>query len=294
MTYQNVTIIGGGVLGAQIALVSALHGKNVTIWGRKNQSLDKARQRVTLYSQTATKFLKLSHQQLEQSSTNLHYLTDLETAVANADLVIECLPENRALKRDFFKRFAQIAPQKTVIATNTSTMLPSEFAEDTGRPTKFLAYHFANEIWKYNTAEIMPQSQTDPQLIDTFIAYSKEIGMVPLVIHKEQAGYLLNSMLIPFLQAALNLWGTDVANFQTIDKTWMIATGSAIGPFGYLDLIGIRTILAIGEADEQADLSQPVYTKIKNMLAAGHIGVETGQGFYTYPHPAYQQADFLK
>lgn len=118
-------------------------------------------------------------------------------------------------------------------------MMPSQFAETTGRPEKFLGYHFANEIWKNNTAEIMSGPDTDATLPETLEEFSREIKMVPIMVKKEQPGYVLNSLLVPFLDAGTDLWVRDVADPETVDKTWMIGTGAPVGPFGIMDLVGL-------------------------------------------------------
>ena len=112
-------------------------------------------------------------------------------------------------------------------------MLPSQFAESTGRPEKFLALHFANEIWKHNTAEIMGHPGTDKNVFNDIVAFSKAIGMVALPLQKEQPGYIVNSLLVPLLSAATNLLVNEVADAETIDKTWMVATGAPTGPFEF-------------------------------------------------------------
>src|SRR5699024_3321094 len=166
-------------------------------------------------------------------------------AVADADFVIEADPEDVDIKTNFYKELGKVAPAKTVFATNSSTLLPSQFAEATGRPEKFLALHFANEIWKNNTAEIMKHPGTDVKYFNEVIEFAKAIGMVPLPLYKEQPGYILNSLLVPFLDAAEMLLLKEVADVETIDNTWMIATGARLGPFSILDVVGINTVYNI-------------------------------------------------
>jgi 3-hydroxyacyl-CoA dehydrogenase len=222
----------------------------------------------------------------------------LATAVADADLLIESIPEDPSIKIDFYKKLADVAPQKTIFATNSSTMLPSQFAESTGRPAKFAALHFANEIWKHNTAEIMGHPGTDADVFDSLVAFSKSIGMVALPLQKEQPGYIVNSLLVPLLSAGLGLLVRGVADVQTIDKTWMVATGAPNGPFAILDVVGITTAYHINkiEAEKTGDsMKQKVVDYLKeNFIDQGKLGVATGEGFYTYPNPAFKDAEFLK
>ncbi|WP_395318406.1 3-hydroxyacyl-CoA dehydrogenase [Fructilactobacillus frigidiflavus] len=293
MEFKKVTVVGGGTLGSQIAYMSAFHGKDVTIWGRKDSSLDHAKERIGRWAQAVKEDLDATKAQLDAATNHLTYTTDLAKALKGADLVIEALPENIETKKDFYAKFAKLADPKTIVATNTSTLLPSQFADDTGRPDKFLAYHFANEIWKNNTAEIMSQSKTDKDLPAMFVKYSREIGMVPLLVNKEQPGYILNSLLVPFLTAGIQLWVKGISDPRTIDKTWMIATGSPMGPFGFVDMIGLRTVYEINKMTEDST-SQKAAELLKKMIDKGEIGVEAGKGFYTYPNPEYKKVDFLK
>ncbi|GAE06286.1 3-hydroxybutyryl-CoA dehydrogenase [Paenibacillus sp. JCM 10914] len=226
------------------------------------------------------------------------FSSDLSRATAEADLVIEAIPEVVQLKKDFYRELGAIAPEKTIFATNSSTLLPSQFAEETGRPEKFLALHFANEIWRNNTAEIMKHPGTDMDVFHEVIEFAKAIGMVALPLHKEQPGYILNSLLVPLLEAAQMLLIREIADPETIDKTWMVATGAPLGPFAILDVVGINTAYNIGHAKAQAT-GNDEYKKVAELLKSEYIdkdklGRATGEGFYTYPNPSFADPDFLK
>jgi len=298
MNLKNITIAGSGVLGYQIAFQTAFHGFNVTVYDINDEVLEKAKAKFTVLSEAFKADLNATQQQLEETSSRLSYNSNLEEAVKDADLLIEAVPENPLIKNDFYEKLAKVAPEKTIFATNTSTRLPSEFAEATKRPEKFIALHFANEIWKHNTAEIMGHPKTDSDVFDTVVAFAKAIGMIALPLYKEQPGYILNSLLVPLLSAATNLLVKGVSDVETIDKTWMAATGAPVGPFGILDVVGITTAYNINKiaADETQD---PLKIKAVALLKEqfidkGKLGVATGEGFYKYPNPTYKEKDFLK
>ena len=175
--------------------------------------------------------------------------TSHEEAVKDADLIIEAIAEDPEQKIDLYQNFAKYVPEKTVIVTNSSTLLPSQFADYTGRPNKYLALHFANEIWKNNTAEIMAQPKTEQKYFDQVVEFAKEIGMVPLKVLKEQPGYILNSLLVPFLSAAEALWAKGVSDPETIDLTWKLATGAPSGPFQILFIVTANGSLPTGSTD---------------------------------------------
>lgn len=297
MNYKNITVAGSGVLGYQIAFQAAYHDFNVVVYDISDEILSKAKAKFDTISTAFKEDLHASEKQLQRAFDNLSYTSNLEEAVKNADLLIEAVPENPKIKIDFYKKLAQVAPSKTIFATNSSTLLPSQFANATGRPTKFLALHFANEIWKHNTAEIMGHDQTDPEVFKDVIAFAKAIGMLALPLAKEQPGYILNSLLVPLLTAAIDLYVTGVADIQTIDKTWMKATGAPLGPFGILDVVGITTAyninkIAAEESKDELKIKTVNFLK-EQFIDKNKLGVSTGEGFYKYPNPAYKEEDFL-
>lgn len=311
MNFQKVVVAGGGVLGSQIAFQTAYSGFEVTVWLRSDASIDRAKPKFerlkNIYLQTLeamktnpmaycrglTNEKNLSEEQIDVLKGNVEsaferiiYTTSYEDAVKDADLVIESIAENPQEKIAFYTELAKYMPEKTVVVTNSSTMLPSTFAEYTGRPEKYLALHFANEIWRNNTAEIMGQSKTEQKYYDEVVEFAEAIHMVPLKLKKEQPGYILNSMLVPFLSAAEALYANDVADPETIDKTWMLATGAPAGPFRILDIVGLTTAYNIVRMNPQAEDPNTVPGKIAAMLKeyidAGKTGVNAGEGFYKY------------
>ena len=298
MSIKNVTVAGSGVLGSQIAFQTAFHGFNVSVYDINDEAISKAKLFLSSLKDRYKKDLNASQEKVDKTFESIHFYTDLAAAVANADLVIEAVPENPAIKTDFYTKLSKSAPEKTIFVSNSSTLLPSAFAQATGRPAQFLALHFANEIWLHNTAEIMGHPGTDPEIFQQIIAFSKAIGMVPLPVLKEQPGYVLNSLLVPLLDAAMELLVKEVADPETIDKAWMLGTGAPVGPCGIYDVVGLNTVYNINKikADKQGDeLSKKTLEYIKNnFIDKGKLGVTTGQGFYTYPDPAYKRTDFLK
>lgn len=296
MNFKNVTVAGSGVLGYQIAFQTAFHGFKVSVYDINDEVLGKAKAKFAELSECYKRDLNASQAQLDNTFNNLSYHSNLAEAVQDADLVIEAVPEDVAIKTAFYNQLREVAPAKTVFATNTSTLLPSQFRDLTGRPEKFLALHFANMIWVNNMAEIMGHDTTDKQVFDDLVQFAKAIGMVALPIYKEQPGHILNSMLVPYCVSALELWVKEVSDPHTIDKTWMKSFGSPKGPFAILDIIGINTVYNVAKLHAEVN---PMMARIMERLEQEYInqnklGLPTGQGFYNYPNPAYEAADFLK
>ena len=292
---EQVTVAGGGVLGSQIAYQCAFKGKNVTVYDIGNEAVAAAKERVEALRTAYKRDIQATDEQFDAGLGRMSFTTDLGEAAKNADLVIEAIPEKPSIKHDFYQSLAKLAPEDTIFASNSSTYVPSTFAADTGRPDKFLNLHFANQIWLMNTAEIMGTNQTDPDIYNRIVSFARQIGMVPIQLHKEQPGYVLNTLLMPLMGAAGMLWAHDVADPQTVDKTWMIATGAPKGPFGFYDMVGLRTAYNI-LCQRQGDNPQakPLLDKLKAMIDQGKLGEETGQGFYQYPDPDYRDPGFLK
>ncbi|CAA0201084.1 3-hydroxybutyryl-CoA dehydrogenase [Tenacibaculum maritimum] len=298
MNYKNITVAGSGILGYQIAFQTAFHGFNVTVFDINNEILENAKLKFNTLSESYKTDLNATKEQLDTTYKNLRYTSNLKEAVKDADLVIESIPENPQIKTSFYQDLAALAPEKTIFVTNSSTMVPSDFAEVTQRPEKFLALHFANNIWKHNTAEIMGHANTDANVFDDVVQFSKAIGMLALPLKKEQPGYIINSMLVPLFESATDLLTQEVATVETIDKTWMKATGSPMGPLAILDVVGLTTLynVTMMVADKTKDpikIKKVRFLK-ENFIEQHKLGVATGEGFYTYPNPAYKNPDFLE
>lgn len=314
MPIQNVTVLGCGVLGSQIAYQSAYKGFHVTVYVRSEASVQRAQPKLDrlhgIYLQelaaakaqpgpvsagllpTGVSAAEADYDallaQAETAYQTLRLTTDLAEAVQDADLVIEAAAENMQEKLDLFQRMQALLPAKTIVATNSSTLLPSAMADATGRPEKFLALHFANNIWNQNIAEVMRQARTDDAVFETVAQFAADIGMVPMRLQKEKAGYVINSLLVPLLSAAQELLVDGIADVETIDKTWMMATKAPCGPFRLLDVIGLTTAynVVLNHEDTHTDPTC-MHARLAKLLKEeyidkGKLGVIAGEGFYKY------------
>lgn len=296
MNIKKVTIGGSGVLGSQIAFQTAYKGFNVSVYDINDSSLEKALERFSELAIHYKKDLNATQKEIEETFSRLNLSSDLKEAVADADLVIEAVPEVISVKKSFYENLSAAAPAKTIFTSNSSTMVPSQLVGFTDRPEKFLHLHFANQIWINNTAEIMKHEGTDENIFNEIIDFAKEIGMIALPIYKEQPGYILNSLLVPFLDAAQYLIVNGIASPETIDKTWMAGLGVSKGPFAILDIIGLNTPynIASQKAESGHEISKKIADYFKNeLIDKNRMGIQNGKGFYDYPNPAYQNPDFL-
>jgi len=297
MSIRNVTVAGAGVLGSQIAWQAAFRGFNVTVYDAFDKGLEVGRELHDRYARLFNETRGASAEQIDQTFSRLTYTSDLAEAVADADITSESVPENLAIKQAFYGELGQLAPGKTIFTTNSSTLVPSQMAAFTSRPKRFLALHFANIIWDHNIGEVMGHADTDSEVFQQVIEFARGLGMVPIPIHKEQHGYIINSLLVPFLGAAQDLLVRGVADHESIDRTWMISMSTPMGPCGLMDVIGMETVVNVlqlrAAAGEPGIDERIVYFK-KHFLDRNRLGTKTGEGFYRYPSPAFQQPDFLK
>ena len=283
---QEVTVLGTGVLGSQIAYQSAYCDYRVTAYDITEEALDAGGQRFrALASRYEREVAGASDGRAQDAVARIRCSSDLADAVRDADLVIEAAPEVLQVKRDLYQKLARVAPENAIFATNSSTFLPSDLAAYTGRPSRFLALHFANEIWIRSIAEIMGHPGTDPAVYQTVVEFARSIGMEPIELKKEQPGYVLNSLLVPFLLAAVELLVKDVADPEMIDKTWCIATGAPFGPFLMLDVIGLNTAYNIAAAAPDETVQAAAKYIRDRYLDQGKLGLASGEGFYKYRNP---------
>ncbi|PPH15482.1 3-hydroxybutyryl-CoA dehydrogenase [Rathayibacter sp. AY1G1] len=281
-TIRTVTVLGSGVLGSQIAFQSAFHGFAVTVYDLSDDVLESARERLRGLAGVYESVPGGVAGGPQEALDSLRLTSDLAEAVADADLVIEAVPEDLGLKQELYGRLGALAPERTVFATNSSTLLPSDLKASTGRPDRFLALHYANHVWAQNTAEIMGTADTDPAVVDAVVEFAVSSGLEPIRLQKEKAGYVLNSLLVPLLNAASGLLMGGYADHETIDKTWRIGTGAPLGPFQIFDVVGLRTAYNIAAAAPD-EASQAFAAHLKTeYLDRGRLGMATGEGFYRY------------
>jgi len=297
MKIKNVAVAGTGVLGSQIAFQTAFKGFEVSSYDINDEALEKAKERFNVLKERYQEDNYGTKKEVDAAYNRISLHTDLAKAVANADLVIEAVPEVLDIKQAFYKELSKVAREETIFASNSSTMIPSQLVSFTGRPEKYLHLHFANEIWKLNIAEIMKHDGTATKVFEEVIEFAKAIGMVPIPLHKEQPGYVLNTLLVPHIKASIQLVVDEVADPEAVDKTWMISTGAPLGPFAFLDIIGPNTpynlYKAFGEAGDELSARVAGWLKAE-YLDKGKMGKANGKGVYTYPNPAYEKPEFLK
>jgi 3-hydroxybutyryl-CoA dehydrogenase len=292
---HRIFIIGSGTMGQQIGLQCALHAYDVILYDIAPEALQTASAQIKTYAAGLVSQNRLTPSEAESALARIHFSSNPQDA-SGADLVSESVPEDPALKAKVFAQFNQICPPHTIFTTNTSTLIPSMFAEATGRPGQFAALHFHSLVWDSNVVDIMPHPGTAPETVAVIQAFARRIGQIPIILHKESHQYVFNAMLGALNTAALKLAVDGIATVEDIDRAWMGVMKTPIGPFGIMDLVGLKTVWDIthywatvtGDAQLQANASF-----LKSYVDKEWLGMKTGRGFYAYPDPAYARPDFL-
>jgi 3-hydroxybutyryl-CoA dehydrogenase len=284
-------------MGSQVAWQMSFHGKQVTVYDALPDGLEKGRAFHRQYAEHFVAARGATRSQIDDAFARLSYTTDLPAAVRDADLISESVPESTTIKESFWRVVSRHAPARTVFTTNTSTLAPSSLAGFVDRPQKFLALHFAIGVWDSNIGEVMGHPGTDEAVFDQVLTFAAEIGLVPIPIRKEQNGYIINSLLVPWCTAALDLLVRGVSDVESIDRTWMITLQTGLGPFAMMDRMGLGVVhhvaRLVGESTADAQALESARFLEEHFIERGRLGVTTGQGFYTYPNPAFAQPGFV-
>jgi 3-hydroxyacyl-CoA dehydrogenase len=297
MTFNRIAVAGAGTMGSQVAWQMAFRGKQVVVYDPIPAGLQRGRAFHREYAELFRTERGATPRQIDGTLARLTYTTDLAEAVQEADLISESVPESLPIKESFWRDASRYAPAGTVFTTNTSTLTPGMLAGFVDRPEKFLALHFAVDVWSANIGEVMGHPGTDPAVFERVLTFAGEIGLVPIPIRIEQSGYIINSLLVPWCNAALDLVVRGVSDFESIDRTWMITLQSGIGPFGMMDRMGLGVVYhvarLIGEttSDTRA-LASARYIQ-EHFIEKGRLGIASGQGFYSYPNPAFARPGFI-
>jgi len=292
---KRVLILGAGTMGQQIGLQCAMYGYDVVFYDLSQEILDKALRRIAKLGSWYVSSGRLTEENLRHTLSRISATPDPEKAAQDVDLISESVPEDPELKGKVFARFHKLCPERTIFTTNTSMLVPSMFAEATGRPEKLVAFHF-HDLRANNIADVMPHPGTAPEVTKLVHDFAVSIGQIVILLHRENSGYVFNTMLSSLFTSALTLASRNVAAIEDIDRSWMGVMHTSMGPFGIMDQVGISTVWIITDywakktRDAQAQANADF---LKQYVEKGHLGFKTNQGFYSYPNPAYTQQDFL-
>lgn len=292
---RRVLIVGAGTMGQQIAFQCALHGLDVSLHDSDPLALPTAEKKLTRLAAGFVSWGRIPREQTAEILARIHYEADAATAAQDCDLLSESVPEDPQIKAGVFALFNKLCPAHCIFTTNTSLLVPSMFSDDTGRPDRFAALHF-HDIRTTNVVDIMPHPGTSPETMSALHGFCVRIAQTPIVLNRENPGYVFNTMLSHLFVAALTLAQRQVAAVEDIDRAWMGVMHAPMGPFGIMDQVGLGTVFSITDywaqktGDSQARANASF---LKAHLDEGRLGYKNGHGFYRYPDPVYARPDFL-
>ena len=292
MNIKTICILGAGTLGSRVALQSALSGYEVRIYDLTQKALDISLNTMKKILHQLVKAGQLEEKTIPEVLERIEFTLDPKRAVEDADFINESVTEEIEVKKKVWKQFGELAPEKTWFTTNTSYLLPSMFAEESGRPSQFCAFHF-HDVFYSRVVDIMPHPGTDPQMIPMLEELGRKLNQVPVLVKKENPGYIFNTMLMALIGAAGKLLTKEVASIEDVDRSWMVNFHMPMGPFGILDSIGLDTAWHV--THKLPDAASQAFAKLlkEEYLDHGKLGEKSGEGFYNYPHPAYKAKDFI-
>lgn len=284
MSIEKVGVIGGGLMGSGITEVTAREGLDAVVVEVTEDAAKAAEQRVRASLERAASRGKITQADLSDTLARIAFTTDLGQ-LADRDLVVEAASEDEDIKLDLFKRLGTIvAKDDAIIASNTSSIPIVKLGAVSGRPGNVMGVHFFNPAPVMQLVELIPSLTTSPETM------AKMRDFVTETLHKQpieatdRAGFVVNSLLVPYLLSAIRMYEAGYASAADIDKGMVLGCGHPMGPLALSDLIGLDTIRAIG-IKMYEEFKEPLYSPpplLDRMVDAGLLGKKSGHGFYAY------------
>jgi 3-hydroxybutyryl-CoA dehydrogenase len=279
---STVGVIGSGIMGSGLAEVASRAGFEVVVRSRTQAGAD-----AVLHGIDAGLTKQVARERLAEDERHAILgrisVTDDLHGLRDCDLVIESIVEDMDAKRDLFEHLDRIVKPEAIIATNTSTLAVVELAMVTERPDKVCGIHFFNPAPMMKLVEVIKPLTASDETIATALEFAAACGKDAVQVD-DRAGFIVNALLFPYLNNAIRMWERGTASMDDIDTAMMGGCNFPMGPFALLDLVGLDTSLAILDAlyEEFRDPNFAAAPALRRMVAAGHLGRKTKQGFRTY------------
>jgi 3-hydroxybutyryl-CoA dehydrogenase len=282
MAIERLGIVGSGIMGSGIAEVAAKAGVTVVLRSRKQETADTM---VVTLDRSLDKQVsrgKLDEGEAKSIRGRVSATADLD-ALADCDLVVESVVEDLDVKKQLFGELDRIVKDGAILATNTSTLPVVELAAETGRPERVCGIHFFNPAPAMSLVEVVRTLVSSDGTVAAAVAFAQACGKEPVVV-EDRAGFIVNALLFPYLNNAVRMLENRTASRDDIDAAMKGGCNFPMGPLALLDLVGLDTSVAILDAlySEFRDPNYAAVPLLRRMVAAGHLGRKSGQGFYDY------------
>ncbi len=282
MAIKEVSIMGAGVMGMGIAQALAQQGCEVTVCDLERSIIERGLERTGKNLKYLVGKERITAEEAEKIASRIKTTTNVED-IAAVDLVIEAIIENMEAKKKVFVQLDGLCPPNTILASNTSTLSPTEIASATKRPDKVIGMHWFNPAPVMRLIEVVTCSETSEETIQAVMEFAEKVGKTPVRVN-EAPGGIVSRILRGYLNVAVDVLAEGVATAKDIDTAMKLGANFPMGPFELIDLIGvdIHTINSDAIAREMGDLKYRPNALLRKMVRAGHLGRKTGQGFYNY------------
>ena len=282
MTIEKVGIIGAGVMGMGIAQALAQQGFEVTVCDLERSIIERSLERTRKNLESLVNREKITAQEAEEIISRIKQTTNVED-ISAADLIIEAASENMEVKKQVFVQLDGLCAATTILASNTSTLSPTEIASATKRPDKVIGMHWFNPAPVMRLIEVVVSAETSEETVQAVMEFSRRVGKTPVRVN-EAPGGIVSRILRGYLNVAVDVLAEGVATVEDIDTAMKLGANFPMGPFELIDLIGvdIHTINSDALARELGDLKYRPHALLRKMVRAGHLGRKTGRGFYNY------------
>ena len=288
---KHISVIGCGTMGNGIAQTFALFEFKVKLYDISLNNLDNAKKTILRNLERMVKKGVISHSELEKTSENISYTNEINS-VLNSDLVIEAVTENIKIKESIFKELDNKCPEKTIIASNTSSISITQLANATKRKDKVIGMHFMNPVPIMKLVEVINSKYTSKETTNIILELSKKLNKIPLSVN-DYPGFISNRILMPMINEAIEALDQGVANVKNIDGIMKLGMGHPMGPLQLADLIGLDVCKSILEVMLNG-LKNEKYRKNKllvDLVSEGKLGIKSGEGFYDYTNS--KKAEFV-
>jgi enoyl-CoA hydratase/3-hydroxyacyl-CoA dehydrogenase len=287
---NKITVLGSGIMGHGIAQISAMNGYQVVLRDIEQRFLDSAMGKIKWSLDKLVEKNKIKKEESDKIYGRIKPIVDLKDALVDTDLLIEAVPEDLNLKKKVYSEVDQFAEEKTVYASNTSTLPISEISQLTSRPDRFIGLHFFNPPQLMKLVEVIPGAKTGKSIVDLGINLVKSLGKDPILCNKDVPGFIVNRIFIPLVHEAAYCLESDGKTMTQIDSAVKFKLFLPMGIFELADYTGIDVIhkatVEMYSRDKKVIHPHPM---IAQLFSSGKLGKKSGDGFYSYGEKNYER-----